>query len=211
MRRLFYFFLLLTVQSSACSQDTIPSNRRKEISLNMTQLVTNILGSTSSAIDDEFGLFFKVGGHRKLLKLGLGADVSKQNRQFGTTPTETSLFNLVLSAGYERRRHLSKKWFFYSGIDLLFEISNENSSSFLNTGNVTINDRGTGWGIQIPYGIAYRLNDRITFHSDGQLSFRTLIIRNNFVNSFPGQSFGRNSNTTLKTTLPLSFYLNIRL
>ena len=148
-----------------------------EVGINATSFINEFisLNSNNASIGD-YMISYKYHFGSKALRFGLGGEFSSTDEDTGGNGTRTTKNNSFdFRMGYEWNKKVSKRWAFYTGVDLV--ASNDFSVSSAENFEVTeTTTRTTSYGGGPILGIQFFINSHISLQTEGSLYYRHSII-----------------------------------
>jgi len=157
--------LLVCLSGKAQDQERILKDRKYELGVNITRVLSNLVGNEVE--EAVFPLTLKVRG-------------SKHYWRFSVDPTLENINNLSLNArvtditsriGVEKRAYLGDRWRFLYGIDLygFYRKDASTNTSPIDVLRFTVTD--TGLGLAPVFGFQFLLTDRIALELETNYLF----------------------------------------
>jgi len=184
-----------------------------EVGINATSFINEFisLNSNDAAIGD-YMITYKYHFGSKALRLGLGGSFTQIDEDTDGNGTRTTNNNqLDIRVGYEWNKRITKRWAFYSGMDIV--AGNEFSSSISNNfERVETSVRTTSVGGGPILGIQFFINSHISLMTEGSLYFNHSIVntKENFSLNTEFNSDETNSRNDLNFGLPTALFFVIR-
>lgn len=184
-----------------------------EVGINATSFINEFisLNSNDAAIGD-YMISYKYHFGSKALRLGLGGSFSQVDEDTdgnGTRTTNNNTFDIRL--GYEWNKRITKRWGFYTGMDIL--AGNDFISSVSdNFERVETSTRTTIVGGGPVLGVQFFINSHISLMTEGSLYFKHSIINTKEIFSLNSEfnSDDTNSRNDLNFGLPTALFFIIR-
>ncbi len=184
-----------------------------EIGINATSFINEFisLNSNDASIGD-YMISYKYHFGSKALRLGIGGNFSQADEDTdgnGTRTTNNNSFDIRL--GYEWNKKITKRWGFYSGMDIIGG-SDYNSSVSDNFERVETSTRTSVVGGGPILGIQFFINSHISLMTEGSLYFKHSIIntKESFSLNSEFNTDETNSRNDLNFGLPTALFFIVR-
>ncbi|MFK7774483.1 MAG: hypothetical protein AB8F94_20235 [Saprospiraceae bacterium] len=195
------------------TQGEHPHEKYSEVGINATSFINEFvsLNSNDAAIGD-YMITYKYHFGSKAFRLGLGGNFSQMDEDTdgnGTRNTNSNSFDIRI--GYEWNKKITKRWAFYSGMDIIAG-NNFSSSVSDNFERVETSSRTTIVGGGPVLGIQFFINSHISLMTEGSLYYKHSIINTKETFSLNGE-FNKddtNSRNDLNFGLPTALFFVIR-
>jgi len=152
---------LLSTISIDAQEDSLSLNYQshKEIGLNFTQFVSQFVPfNIKNVKDGPIGYSYKYYNNRNFaLRFGFGANISSSD-DFANS-------HIAIRLGYEKRKHLTGKFYYTKGWDVLTVLGNFNLPSKSDSPRFGPGSLGLGPVI----GVEYHITDKIIFTTESML------------------------------------------
>lgn len=184
-----------------------------EVGINATSFINEFisLNSNDAAICN-YMITYKYHYGSKAFRLGIGGNFNQMDEDTdgnGTRTTNNNSFDIRV--GYEWNKKITKRWAFYSGMDMV--AGNEFSSSVSdNFERVETSNRTTTVGGGPILGIQFFINSHISLMTEGSLYYKHSIINTKETFSL-NTEFNKdetNSQNNLNFGLPTALFFVIR-
>lgn len=199
---------LLHAQDEPADEPT-PRSGRIEVGLNITNVLTSFLGTSSGTVGVDPYLFsLRVGQPRRHWRFG--ADFRVRRRTEGDDIFDRLVlreYSFAARAGYEWVRPLSSRFFLYFGIDLVTDGSYERVESFTFTIPAVVAEHRTGIGAGPVLGARFQLHPRIALTTESSL-YGMYRFGSKLVTAQPDQRDTPISEFSLEPVLPTSLFIN---
>ncbi len=184
-----------------------------EVGINATSFVNEFisLNSNDASIGD-YMISYKYHFGSKALRFGLGGSFSQADEDTDGNGTRTTNNNsLDLRVGYEWNKRITKKWGFYSGMDIIGG-SDYTSSVSDNFERVETSTRTTVVGGGPVLGVQFFINSHISLMTEGSLYFKHSIInsKESFSLNSEFNTDETNSRNDLNFGLPTALFFIVR-
>ncbi len=146
----------------------ILKHRHKEIGLNMTYLLSQFVPLSGrkiypGVIDYSYKYFYD---NESAFRFGFGSGIEfGSGSNFGTSLS----FHFGIRLGFEKRKHLYKKWYYTRGLDALVYGGNITGAPVFGSNDFDFFPGGAGIGPVI--GLEYHLNDFLYLSTESMLFF----------------------------------------
>lgn len=176
---LLIYSLLFILSQNLLAQDQqdLLQEKYSEVGINATSFINEFvsLNSNDAAVGD-YMISYKYHFGGKAFRLGLGGNFSQIDEDTdgnGTRTTNNNSFDLRL--GYEWNKKITKRWAFYTGMDVI--VGNSYTSSVAdNFERVVTSNRTTTFGGGPVLGIQFFINSHISLMTEGNMYYRHSII-----------------------------------
>jgi len=217
---LLIFSLTFIFSQSLFAQDFDSENHEdhnqekySEVGINATSFINEFisLNSNDAAIGD-YMITYKYHFGSKALRFGLGGSFSQVDEDTdgnGTRTINNNQFDLRI--GYEWNKRITKRWGFYSGMDII--AGTDVSSSVSETDErVKTSTRTTKIGGGPILGVQFFINSHISLMTEGSLYYKHSIIndKQTFSVNTEFNEDDSNSSNHLKFGLPTALFFIIR-
>jgi hypothetical protein len=144
-------------------------NFSNELGLNVTNLLTDLLGNNNLSSPGAYLLTYKRLRDNKALRVGATVNFSFKNQSdFGFT-SDLINQNFQLRVGRETRQNISPKFQYYYGVDAIAGFQQEQSNVRANSGQVIQTDKIILVGAGPVLGFQFALYDRLLIGTEGSL------------------------------------------
>jgi hypothetical protein len=184
-----------------------------EVGLNATSFINEVISLNSNdATIGDYMITYKYHFGGKALRLGLGGNFSQIDEDTdgnGNRTTNNNSFDIRI--GYEWNKKITKRWAFYSGMDIVAG-SQFNSSVSDNFERVETSTRVTTVGGGPILGIQFFINSHISLMTEGSLYYKHSITneKKNFSLNTEFNEDDTNSRNDLNFGLPTALFFVIR-
>ena len=194
-----------------------------EWGLNVTSFANQFLSFNSNGVSSGPYLFtYKHHGkdkkdynRKKVFRLGAGFSFNKTNTEGNNNvaPLESDQVNLSLRLGSERHFPIERRWLFTAGGDFLVNYSDNNSNSFSQFGDVSIDSNQWSVGVGPVVGVHFYINPRISLGTEGTiyLSYFQSKQKTDFGNFMAEPDSNKASGFNMVMNTPLALYFAVRL
>jgi hypothetical protein len=187
----------------------------RELGLNVTSLLTDLLGNNNRGDAGRYLLSYKKLTGMSAFRLGLALNFKfdKENSRFNNTLTNQ---NFQVRLGKEWRHDITSKLQYYFGVDGIAGYTSEQSAAVTGSSSITQKDNMVSLGGGPVLGFQYAIFDRLLIGTEGSL-YATF---NSRKVSFNTQTFGgptpqpipdrSNTGVAVQTNLPTSLFLILK-
>jgi hypothetical protein len=187
----------------------------RELGLNVTSLLTDLLGNSNRGDAGLYLLSYKKLTGTSAFRLGLALNFKfdKESSRFNNTLVNQ---NVQVRMGKEWRHDITPKLQYYFGVDGIAGFVSEESAAVTTNSSITQKDRLLRLGAGPVLGFQFALYDRLLIGTEGSL-YATF---NSRKVSFQTQSFGgptpqpiperSNTGAAVQTNLPTSLFLILK-
>ena len=217
---LLIFSLTIIFSPNLLAQDNDGENhgnhdgeKYSEIGINATSFINEFISLNSNdATIGDYMISYKYHFGSKALRLGLGGSFSQVDEDTdgnGTRTTNNNDFDIRL--GYEWNSRITKRWGFYTGMDIIGG-NNFVSSVSDNFERVETSTRTTIVGGGPILGVQFFINSHISLMTEGSLYYKHSIINTKETFSLNSEfnSDDSNSRNDLNFGLPTALFFVIR-
>ncbi len=156
-------FCFVSINTTVAQEDSLSLNfqTHKEIGLNFTQFVSQFVPFNINKVrSGPIGYSYKhYNKNNKAIRFGFGANISSSD-DFADS-------HISIRLGYEKRKHLSGKFYYTKGWDVFALIGSFNLPS--KAGNSPFGGPGGALGFGPVIGVEYHITDRIIFTTESML------------------------------------------
>jgi len=209
-------FFFLSSGYSQNSQPFVTSNKGLDVGINITSLITNLVGSDNqSAQSSELPVYIRWTRAKSAIRIGAGTNgftsdfFDNVGGSFRTSKQQEYSANI----GVEVHTAVDGRWQFYYGLDVIgrwITSSVEvNSGQFLSN----IDQRTIGFGLSPFVGMRLFLGSRFYLSTEANLSYVYSLLRTKqAIGGFnPGQETLNTTAEEFKLNAPISIYMNYRI
>jgi hypothetical protein len=192
-------------------------NYKHELGLNVTNLLTDLLGNNNRTDAGVYLISYKRVNEDKALRVGFGINLNfKSENSFSANLTLNNQ-NFQLRIGQEKRHSLSSKFQYYLGFDGILGYKLEESSAASSTGTIIQSDNLFTIGAGPVLGFQFALYERLLIGTEGSLyaayNYNSVSFRNAF--AIPGRSTITPPNKdakifTMQTNLPKFLFIILK-
>jgi hypothetical protein len=192
-------------------------NYKHELGLNVTNLLTDLLGNNNRTDAGIYLISYKRVDENKALRVGLGINLNfKSENSFGSNLTLNNQ-NFQLRIGKEKRHSLSSKFQYYLGFDGILGYKSEESSAASSTGTIIQSDIVYTIGTGPVLGFQFALYERLLIGTEGSLyaayNNNSISFKNAFVISGRPAILPPNKDAkifTMQTNLPKFLFIILK-
>jgi hypothetical protein len=164
------FILLLTHILSA--QDDAPQPEKKlkhELGLNVTNLITDLLGNNNRSDPGTYLLSYKRLNGRSALRVGLNVNYSLTQERFNGFDNNLTNQNIQLRLGKEWRHDIVKRFQYYFGVDALAGYQSEQSAANVSGSTIIQKDEVVLVGVGPVLGFQFAIYEKLLIGTEGSL------------------------------------------
>jgi hypothetical protein len=164
------FILLLTHILSA--QDDAPQPEKKlkhELGLNVTNLITDLLGNNNRSDPGTYLLSYKRLNGRSALRVGLNVNYSLTQERFNGFNNNLTNQNIQLRLGKEWRHDIVKRFQYYFGVDALAGYQSEQSAANVSGATIIQKDEVVLVGVGPVLGFQFAIYEKLLIGTEGSL------------------------------------------
>jgi hypothetical protein len=186
-----------------------------ELGLNVTSLLTDLLGNNNRVDEGRYLLSYKKLTGTSAFRFGLALNFAfdKESSRFNNTLVNQ---NVQVRLGKEWRHDITPRFQYYFGVDGIAGFVSEESAAVTTNSSITQKDRFMSVGAGPVLGFQFALYDRLLIGTEGSLyaTFNTRKV------SFNTQTFGgptpqpipdrSNRGAAVQTNLPTSLFLILK-
>ena len=190
-----------------------PKPLKHELGLNVTSLLTDLLGNNNRVDVGNYLITYKKVKENTALRMGLGINVSVKNENTSSFNTSLKNQNFQFRLGKEWRHSISAKLQYYFGGDGFVGARREESNGAVNTGVIIQTDNTFTLGGGPVLGFQFALYDKLLLGTEGALYFnfnRNTVDFQTFSSSsiaFPSKS---SNGFDVQTQLPKFLFLILK-
>jgi hypothetical protein len=206
-------FALFSCLSAQEKTDSVKTPQH-EFGLNVTGLITNLIGSNNQTDLGAYLISYKHLKGNKAFRLGATANIAYRRDNTLSFETKLNSQNLQLRMGQETRHPLSKRSQYYFGFDGVIGYRLEESTGITNFSTIIQKDEVFSIGLGPVVGFQFAIYDHLLIGTEGSLyavfnksSITFTDSKNSNNNTIPK----RESNlTSLQTTLPKFIFVILK-
>jgi hypothetical protein len=164
------FILFLTHILSA--QDDAPQSEKKlkhELGLNVTNLITDLLGNNNRSDPGTYLLSYKRLNGRSALRVGLNVNYSLTQERFNGFDNNLTNQNIQLRLGKEWRHDIVKRFQYYFGVDALAGYQSEQSAANVSGSTIIQKDEVVLVGVGPVLGFQFAIYEKLLIGTEGSL------------------------------------------
>jgi hypothetical protein len=164
------FILFLTHILSA--QDDAPQPEKKlkhELGLNVTNLITDLLGNNNRSDPGTYLLSYKRLNGRSALRVGLNVNYSLTQERFNGFDNNLTNQNIQLRLGKEWRHDIVKRFQYYFGVDALVGYQSEQSAANVSGATIIQKDEVVLVGVGPVLGFQFAIYEKLLIGTEGSL------------------------------------------
>lgn len=171
---LIYFiaFFGISIASNAQDNEMLDNGNYHELGINATSFINEFISLNNNSADlGDYMITYKYHFGAKALRFGLGGQFSQLNEDVGGGDRDSKSNILEFRIGYEWNKQITKRWAFYTGMDIV----GGNTKSVSETNNferVTLTNSTTSFGGGPILGIQFFINSHISLATEGSLYYR---------------------------------------
>ena len=209
---LFALFLFLTHLCFAQKETDKPKKIQHELGLNVTNLLTDLLGNNNRTDPGVYLISYKRLVGNKAFRLGAAFNFSLKNDNTFSFSSQLNNQNFQLRLGRETRQNLSSRFQYYYGLDGITGYQQEQSNVATQTSIITQTDHNFTIGGGPILGFQFAIFDKLLIGTEGSLYAVYSDSSTKFVNvnsSAPIPSRA-SSGVIVQTTLPKFLFLIVK-
>ena len=151
--------LVISVQAIAQEQEETTFEKSREVSLNMSGLVSQLVPFSNNGLNTgPFDITWLSGRNNTFFRMSLGGNIGSQN-SFGPN---FNFGHLALGIGFTKRRIVYKNWIYESSILGMAYAGGLNSPN-------SRDPDGGGLGVGIGFAPGYQISDRVRINAEAIL------------------------------------------
>jgi hypothetical protein len=140
-----------------------------EIGLNVTNLLTDLLGNNNRTEPGAYLLSYKRVSGDNALRVGVTTNFALKKENTLSFNTQLINQNFQLRVGYEKRHSLSPRFLYYFGIDAVAGYKQEQSNATTSSLNVLQTDLIATGGVGPVLGFQFAVFDKLIVGTEGSL------------------------------------------
>jgi hypothetical protein len=166
-----FYFLYLIIPHGLYAQTTPtkPKAYKHELGLNVTNLLTDLLGNNNRTDPGVYLISYKFIAEQHAFRAGLTSNVATSEISSSFIPTRLKNQNFQLRLGYEKRTNLSSKLQYYVGIDAIGGYKLEENSAATSTSLIVQSDKIITVGGGPVLGFQFALFERLLIGTEGSM------------------------------------------
>ena len=207
-------FFLSTFNIIFAQNDTAESkNFEHEIGLNVTNLLTDLLGNNNRSDPGTYLISYKHLRGKRAFRVGLNVNYAFKNTDngFGQTIKLVNQ-NIQLRMGKEWRRNITPKFQSYFGFDGLAGLLNEESTASVTNNFIVQKDRTLIFGAGPVLGFQFAIFDGLLIGTEGSLyaTYNSISTTFETFSNFQNPPARTSNGLNIQTNLPKSLFLILK-
>jgi hypothetical protein len=214
------YFLCLSIPQGLFAQitPTKPKEYKHELGLNVTNLLTDLLGNNNRTDAGVYLLSYKFVKGNKAIRIGATTNFAfKKEKSITNSTIDLNNQNFQLRVGQETRHNLSPRLQYYVGFDGIAGYRFEESAATINFNTLIQSDKILLLGLGPVLGFQFTIYDRLQIGTEGSLyaaySAGSTKFSENFFRGGGGQILPPNKESNvfnLQTNLPKFLFLILK-
>lgn len=196
---------------------TKPKEYRHELGLNVTNLITDLLGNNNRTDAGVYLLSYKFVKNNKAIRLGATTNFSfNKERSRSGFSVNLNNQNFQVRVGQETRYNISSRLQYYVGFDGIAGYRLEESAATTVSSSIIQSDKSLSIGLGPVIGFQFTIYDRLLIGTEGSLYAAYNVNSTKFSETFfqtPRQSLPPNKDAnvaSLQTNLPKFLFLILK-
>ena len=208
-------FATKTLMSQEMIQEVTGPKRAHEIGVNVTELLSNFLSFTNTAVspDPYFLVYKKLNTKRTgALRAGIGLRMRNESNDRSGLNNKLKLNNVYLRIGYEWRYSITSGSLFGPRMDLYYDHSDSYQEIETRFDKSVLKSNSNSVGLGLVLGTQFEISKRVSIGTEAALTLKTGWgkFSENF-QAFPNQNTESKSKSTHSSQIPpTSLYLMVR-
>jgi hypothetical protein len=168
---LLVLFTLFMTHIISAQEDAPPPEKKlkHEVGLNVTNLITDLLGNNNRSDPGTYLLSYKRLNSRTAFRLGLNINYTLNQERFNGFDNNLTNQNFQIRLGKEWRHDIVKRFQYYFGVDGLVGYQSEQSAANVNGAMIIQKDEVLLVGVGPVLGFQFAIYDKLLIGTEGSL------------------------------------------